>query len=1128
MDVTGDEYGERLENSAADDALYSTILQLFDRSQRRLWVKVPWWDHTDSRGRALFDAAAAAAARGVDVRVVLRNDASGLPTIAALRRANIPVRPLRYLHEKELVADDSYLEHSMNFTGAELARNTQVGHLHSESGQAAATLFAAQWDQLTASDQQRGEACTTRMTTVVPDDIARLLEHQDLNPFQADVVPAVLAATGHTVVVAPTGAGKTVVGEVAVLRAVVHERRRAVWLVPARALAGELGKGKARWASHGIRVETLTGESNLSSARLEKAQVWVATTEKFEALFRRTSLTAAVADIGCIVVDEIHLVGDETRGATLEALLARLRLLSDTTRVVGLSATVTNADELAAWLGAELLRSEWRPTVLVSQLVGYEGSGSYHEVEVAKDLALLPIVEEIISEPPGVDPSTAGSVLIFVGAKGAARAVAAKIAGLPSTGDEEEVAAACLGKGVGFHYRGAPQADEVLRRFRARDLRVLVATSGLSTGINVPARAVIVRDLSLGMSPIDVSQVQQMFGRAGRAGMEAEGFAYLLVPHNDRENWQQKLADGYTARSQLDRRLADAALAEIHLGSVGSVADLSRWYSTTFAASRGSSSTSSLETLLAQLVDAGLVQRPDEHAIRITELGTLTCQLMVEVGSAVGIIQELSRTPTPNSARAAEMAVLSGVTRGASPFQERQVNPRTWQPIIERLLADLAIPAPGGPFGSQLSLAAAGLALTAPTRLRSGTRIENNSTLPLREVVEDLPRYLTWVAELGRLGMLDWQAPVAYDLAERLTNYELTPQPQRGIGRTIHFVRSLVEPDDASAFLQQWWHSARKFDAPEMIERVPDDDRIDPDRLARARQNRLRSTGVALTLDNDALVVESKVEGALARQVLSLASGRNPVRVVSETAAPMPVPTPAGARETGRVAVDCLTFGRGDFMYSGLIDEVALPTASAPTVDDRLADARTALLAARDLAAVTDEPGLWQRLTSSKQNRLREQVAERLRLFQPLTPAAKVLAEGLDPVSAVLELTSAVEALCPGAAPWDSLRSPLAVLTSGQANPTERTVALAALVAAAGIDVGIVRSRSTDKLFCVANLPGGWAVTEAALPSGPFTRVAGDCPDEFTTMPAPQPLPPPTVALTWPWLVEFTSATSSI
>jgi ATP-dependent DNA helicase len=112
----------------------------------------------------------------------------------------------------------------------------------------------------------------------------------------------------------------------------------------------------------------LSGEYVTDIPRLREADLWVATTEKFEAICRASSLRTALAEVACLVVDEIHLLGDPTRGPLLEALLARVRGEDSPVRIVGLSATVANAEHIAEWLGARLVHTLWRPSRVTWQL----------------------------------------------------------------------------------------------------------------------------------------------------------------------------------------------------------------------------------------------------------------------------------------------------------------------------------------------------------------------------------------------------------------------------------------------------------------------------------------------------------------------------------------------------------------------------------------------------------------------------------------------------------------------------------------------------------------------------------------------------------------------------------------
>ncbi len=108
------------------NSLYDTVLELITAAQRRVWIKIPWWD-TSPQARRLLDAVIAAKQRGVDVLVLCRPEASNDAVLRKLRRADISLTSVRYIHEKELIADDIAVTHSMNFTRTEIERNQNSG-----------------------------------------------------------------------------------------------------------------------------------------------------------------------------------------------------------------------------------------------------------------------------------------------------------------------------------------------------------------------------------------------------------------------------------------------------------------------------------------------------------------------------------------------------------------------------------------------------------------------------------------------------------------------------------------------------------------------------------------------------------------------------------------------------------------------------------------------------------------------------------------------------------------------------------------------------------------------------------------------------------------------------------------
>jgi helicase len=283
------------------------------------------------------------------------------------------------------------------------------------------------------------------------------------------------------VIVAPTGAGKTTMGMVAALRTIREQGRKAAWLVPQRSLTDEHNRDLELWRRQGIRVERLSGERSVDIERISAADMWVATTEKFEALCRMTSLRPVLADVGALIVDEIHLLGDTGRGPTLEALLARMLGETAPMRIVGLSATVSNAEEIAVWLRARLHRVGWRPTRLSWQVVPIAENGDWNVTEATRTRLAAALAARVTSD--------GGSVLVFCGSKRNVRRTALFIAGrrgAPVHGvhpdDEDRLHEVCRAAGVGLHYTGWPHRHRTEDEFRDRRLQILVATSTLAAG----------------------------------------------------------------------------------------------------------------------------------------------------------------------------------------------------------------------------------------------------------------------------------------------------------------------------------------------------------------------------------------------------------------------------------------------------------------------------------------------------------------------------------------------------------------------------------------------------------------------------------------------------------------------
>ncbi|WP_137875462.1 DEAD/DEAH box helicase [Rhodococcus sp. Q] len=1126
----------RFSNYGNGPSLHGKLLEMISGARHRVWIKIPWWD-TSIPARALLDAVIDAKRRGVDVLVLGRPEASNDAVHRELRAAGVELVAVRYIHEKELIADDEAITHSMNFTRTEMERNENSGNRFTrpeeieslEAGfrmlvdnRAAASLGDEEW---TASDK------------IIPPTLQKFLTRYDrLNPLQSKAVPAVLSTPGHVMVVAPTSAGKTLIGEAAALRSIIGDGKPAVWLLPARALAAEIGETARRWREHGINAIELTGETNISSDAVRRAQLWVATTEKFEALYRRSSLRDFIAKVGCVIIDEVHLVGDPERGATLESLIARLRAVEGRTRIVALSATVSNADELASWFNAQLIRSAWRPTLLTTQLVPYDEppEGSRREqFEGAKDRVMRSLLAELCDAPSpsatGSDGSTApASVLVFCGSKNAARRTAALAAGLTDFRAlaDDTLVEATFERGVGLHFRDAPRAGRALSSFKDRSIPTLVATSGLSTGVNTPARAVVIRDLELGMSPLEVSQAQQMLGRAGRAGQEPEGFGFMLVPRHQEALWRRRLADGYAARSQVIAQLTDVILAEILLGSITDRRSAASWFEETFAYAQ-SGEPLDVDDAVDHLVHRGFVTEFD-GGLAVTELGALTSRLMVDVDSAGAMLTAMAETPLPTSASEAEEFVLAVTAGSVGKLRDWPVNRKVYDPHVQWVLAPWSRRVLGrvrDGFGAKFCMAAAHLALRDPRKLHA-TPPKGVSLAEFRRAIDDLPRYLAWIAALGYLDTTTWMPAVAGDLARRLSWWHLTPHPGRGSGRLLWFLENTLEPQNRHTAMQDLWRRATGAGctSPDRINARPGGVDISPDQftdLARGRADLDMAPPERLTVPVTTSTTDARVT------IMSTTGNHRAVATTHPACGRVEIPVPRGAI-TDRIAADVFLYTRsGDFAYRNLVTDLPADALSGRT--DPVAEAASLIPDLQPVAVVSQRFGKVRRMLMTER---RKRAASLMALLAPdpqLQPVAAALAgHEAEPDLAVIALRENLPRLLTERAA-DTPRPAATVLASGHASPDEYELTLAALAGALKLEVGIA-SRNGE-LTALVSIGSEWLLV---TPSGDaLVQVDALIPDDLppilkSVQPQQQTPAPSQTTPRCAWLTDFTAAAGTV
>ena len=369
-------------------------------------------------------------------------------------------------------------------------------------------------------------------------DILKQEGISELYPPQADAIEAGVLEGESLVLCTPTASGKTLVSELSALKA-LEGGGQVIYIVPLRALAAEKFKEFKKWEQLGYRVDIQMGD--IDSKWLPEHgnfDILIATAEKCDSILR--SRPGWFKDLKLLIMDEIHLITTD-RGPTYEILIAKFKKLFPGVQVLGLSATIGNAGELADWLGAKLVKSDWRP-VSLSQRLELKGTGNEGVFSEVKKSAL-----------------DGAQSLVFVNSRRSAEAVASDLAlklekeldettkeRLDTIADEITSAlssptaqcrklAASVKNGAAFHHAGLvnKQREIIENAFKEGHIKAISATPTLAAGVNLPARKVVIRDIKrytgMGLDYIPVLEYYQMIGRAGRPKYDTMGESVLLA-----------------------------------------------------------------------------------------------------------------------------------------------------------------------------------------------------------------------------------------------------------------------------------------------------------------------------------------------------------------------------------------------------------------------------------------------------------------------------------------------------------------------------------------------------------------------------------------------------------------------
>ena len=184
----------------------------------------------------------------------------------------------------------------------------------------------------------------------------------ELRPCQEKAIKAGLFKGKNLLVCTPTASGKTLVAEMGAVKNILEGKGKAIYIVPLVALASEKHKEFKRKYDHLFKIALSIGEYDSSDRHLIDADLIICTAEKLDSLIRHHS--PWLKFVSLVVVDEIHLMNDVSRGPTLEIIITVMKKLLPKVQLIGLSATIGNPYELSEWLNAELVIDNWRPVPL--------------------------------------------------------------------------------------------------------------------------------------------------------------------------------------------------------------------------------------------------------------------------------------------------------------------------------------------------------------------------------------------------------------------------------------------------------------------------------------------------------------------------------------------------------------------------------------------------------------------------------------------------------------------------------------------------------------------------------------------------------------------------------------------
>ncbi|KAK6840282.1 DNA helicase-like protein [Apiospora arundinis] len=445
---------------------------------------------------------------------------------------------------------------------------------------------------------------------VLPDKCRAVFPYQLFNAVQSKSFPLAYGSNDNIVISAPTGSGKTAVLEMAICRLAMTsgvENFKIVYQAPTKSLCSERARDWEKKFSHlGLHCAELTGDtSHAQTRRVGQASIIVTTPEKWDSITRKWSDHHKLLNlVKLVLIDEIHILND-MRGATLEAVVSRMKTSGADVRFVGLSATVPNIEDIATWLGKnpssqsepatyECFGEELRPVKLKKYVYGYDSPGNDFIFDKMLDGKLTMLLGKHTERKP---------IMVFCFTRKACETTASKLAewwatcgaqDKPWPGPQSRIPAISkelqdiVRYGVAFHHAGlyAEERAVIEQNFLSGQLHVICCTSTLAVGVNLPCHTVVLKGTvaySDGM-PQELSDldVLQMLGRAGRPQFDRSATAIILTKREKVDRYERMVSGKEKLESKLHLNLVEHLNSEVGLGTIQTLDTAKQWIDGTF------------------------------------------------------------------------------------------------------------------------------------------------------------------------------------------------------------------------------------------------------------------------------------------------------------------------------------------------------------------------------------------------------------------------------------------------------------------------------------------------------------------------------------------------------------------